>query len=99
MEQKQDTTTELVVENELLTNEVHRLRSKVTDLEQRLAAHQAEVRRLLDDVAAGANPGDLERQALQDLRYLIGKVEGTPLARVLRRKAGYRAIVERYRED
>lgn len=78
------TLRDLAVENELLTNEVRRLRSRIAALEEELAV---------------APPAPQAHQALGDLRYLLGKLDSSPAGPLLRRQKGFRALRERYLGD
>lgn len=75
---------DLVVENELLTNEVRRLRSRIAALEEELAV---------------APPAPQANEALGDLRYLLGKLDSSPAGPLLRRQKGFRNLRERYLGD
>lgn len=75
------TMRDLAVENELLTNEVRRLRTRVAALEEQVAVTPA-------DPQAG--------QALDDLRYLLGRLDASPAAPLLRRQKGFRTLRDRY---
>lgn len=78
-----DQRAELVLENELLTNEVRRLRSRVAALEEQLAVTpQPET--------------PLARQALDDLRHVLRQLDGSPAGALLRRKKGFRNLRDRY---
>lgn len=88
-------TTDLVLENELLTNEVRRLRGRVAELEERLLRMES-ANRSDDFEEPRPRRRALERQALDDLRYLIARANATPLAPLLRTRKGYRNLERRY---
>jgi hypothetical protein len=95
--------TRLQAENDLLTDEVRRLRARLDELE-----------RVLERRRPGERPSEreqpppdpreeqrrrLEAQALEDMHWLVNRVDGSPLGRVLRSRAGFRTLVERYGPD
>lgn len=71
---------QLRVENDLLTNEVRRLRAQ-------LGAQLG---------GQGESSNALAQQALEDITWLVGRLANSPLGFVLRSRPGFRTLMERY---
>lgn len=72
----------LRMENELLAFEIQFLKSKLAEQSRRQAA--------------GGVSGAEERRAVDDLRWVLRRLEGTPLRYALRRRPGYQTLVDRW---
>lgn len=85
--------TALAMENDLLRHEVRYLRAQVSDLEEEVAARLLvpEGHRLVDE-------DDLRtfEKANSDMRWLMGRLAGSPAGWLLRRWGGFRTLQERY---
>ncbi len=71
----------LRMENELLAFENQFLKAKL--------AEQARV-------TGGGVSGPQDRRAVDDLRWVLRRLEGTPLKFALRRRPGYQVLVDRW---
>jgi hypothetical protein len=83
-----DELTSLQMENNLLIHEVRMLRAQLA------AAQKWRKNREQADRDEGTTPE--QKQAFQDMRHLVDRLNGSSVAPVLRRKAGFRTLVERY---
>lgn len=83
-----DELVSLQMENNLLTHEVRLLRAQLA------AAKKWRKNREREDLEQGSSPE--QKQAFEDLRYLVDRLNGSSLGPVLRRRAGFRTLVERY---
>ncbi|MEO9324939.1 hypothetical protein ABFT23_15700 [Nocardioides sp. C4-1] len=84
-----DEVTTVAMENDLLRLEVAHLRARLKSAESELLFPGKPA----PTASAGAD-GDAD--PLSDLRWLLQRIEATPLAHVLRRRSGYRRLVETY---
>ena len=98
----------LVLENDLLTNEVGRLRSELDEARRAAKRHETSLKRLQADIAVGElktmDPEELrirllEAQALDDIHWLVKRLDTSVLGSLLRTRAGFRLLVERYGAD
>lgn len=111
-----DEATTLAMENELLRHEVVHLRARLLATGAELRRLEKETNGAGAPTAgaagsagstgaegsAGSDPSveTASDDALTDLRWLLRRIEDSPLARVLRRRDGYRRLVATYlRED
>jgi hypothetical protein len=83
-----DELTSLQMENNLLIHEVRLLRAQLT------AAQRWRKNREQADRDEGSTPE--QKQAFQDIRHLVDRLNGSSLGPVLRRRPGFRELVERY---
>jgi hypothetical protein len=83
-----DELVSLQMENNLLTHEVRLLRAQLT------AAQKWRKNREREDREGGTTPE--QKQAFEDIRSLVGRLNRSGLGPVLRRRAGFRVLVERY---
>jgi len=79
-------------ENDLLTNEVQRLRAELARLTPRGESSGTPV----GQPDAGRAPDERARQALEDITWLVDRLSHSPLGPVLRARPGFRAMLERY---
>jgi hypothetical protein len=101
----------LRLENDLLTGELLRLRlaggarSTSSDLAEQAPVTSATgasldaAPALMSPVAPPESPVGDAQQVLTDLRWLLARLSESPLGVVLRRRAGFRALIERYGTD
>jgi hypothetical protein len=88
-------TSAIVLENELLTNEVRHLRS---ELQRKTGEKQPKAEG--NPAAKASKKGDPDAghkdQALEDIVWLVNRLQHSPARFLFGRKAGYRTLVERY---
>ena len=98
----------LVLENDLLTNEVGRLRVELDEARRAVERHETSLKRLQADIAVGelkkmnaeeARIRLLEAQALDDIHWLVNRLDTSLLGSLLRTRAGFRLLKERYGAD
>ena len=93
-----DDLASLQMENELLMHEVRYLRARVTSAE-RQAAQASRAQQAAPKPESPARPVAVEethRQAEDDLRWLLRRLDESPLGLLLRRKQGFRTLLSRY---
>lgn len=87
----------LLLENELLTNEVRRLREDVAEARRGVTRHEKAIERLQADAAVGEiKASSPEGQALDDIRWLVNRLDRSPLGLILRSQKGFRVLKDRY---
>lgn len=79
----------LQMENNLLIHENRLLRARLTDAERLMRQLRGA------DTDGGPTLADL-RQAHEDMRHLVKRLNNSGMGPLLRRKAGFRTLVERY---
>jgi hypothetical protein len=103
-EQAQTSQSQLLLENELLTNEVRHLRGQANDLRQKLDKSHENVRRLEAGAPAASRQETpqqreqraLQEQSLEDLRWLLARLDRSPAGPLLRRYGGFKTLKARY---
>lgn len=102
---------DLRLENTLLTNELRRLRAELANSRRQLRNARSRIKEL--EAAGGGAPTPdrevmtpkarrtrkLEAQALDDMHWLVNRIDRSPIGALLRRREGFRALKERYGAD
>jgi len=80
------------------SDELARLRADNARLEAELRRARARLaKRSARKAETSAAAATEERQALQDVRWLVNRLNNSPLGVILRRKQGFRKLLDRYR--
>ncbi|WP_183098447.1 hypothetical protein [Nocardioides pelophilus] len=102
---------DLRLENALLTNELRHLRAELANVRRQLRAARSRVKELQAAGGTAAAPDDeattpkmrrtrkLEAQALDDMHWLVNRVDRSPIGPLLRRREGFRTLKQRYGTD
>jgi len=102
---------DLRLENTLLTNELRRLRAELVTTRRELRAARSRVKELQAAGGGAAVPEreamtpkvrrtrKLEAQALDDMHWLVNRVDRSPIGPLLRRREGFRTLKQRYGTD
>jgi hypothetical protein len=97
-----DEVSALVMENELLRYEVIHLRARLAAAEKAVAkaqrAHDPSTPPSSRPSATPIRDGEDASQVREDLVWLLGRLDASPLGPLMRRRAGFRALRERYLE-
>ena len=93
-----DQITHLTLENDLLTDEVRRLRAELAEATRRRASERAAAAAGHDGAGPDLAVGQQGRQAqaLEDITWFVKRLDGSPLGVVLRRTKGFRVLMDRY---
>lgn len=90
--------TQLRLENDLLTNEVERLRKELAQAERRTGGSKPATGKAGKGGAkpAGQQADARGRQAIEDVTWLVERLSTSPAGWMLKSRPGFRALVERY---
>jgi len=98
-----DETSALLMENELLRYEVTHLRARVEAAEAGQRNPKGTKGKGKPGPKSGPRADDeiarRNQQAYDDVRWLVRRLDSTPLSPALRRFAGFRTMCERYGTD
>jgi hypothetical protein len=89
-ESKPEDVTSLQMENNLLAHEVKLLRGRLRSVTRQLRDMQA-----ADEDGTPAGLAQM-RQAYDDIHHLVERLNSSGLGPLLRRRAGFRTLLERY---